>query len=243
MLLNSCFLYSLIVHLNFLPVGIQQILLNHLQAKGGQSDIAFSPEGLDEMNKNLIQLNEGKGHKPIYKVRIFEPIGNKFQVGETGNKSKKFVEADKGTNLYFAVYRAESGKRTYSTVPLSEVAERQKQGLSPVPETDMKNSASLLFWLSPNDLVYIPTIEERENFQEFDWKNLTEEQTGRIYKMVSCTGNRIYFVQMTVANPIINKYEFSPLNKMEQTIDGETIKEICWKLKVDRLGHIIECIR
>ena len=223
--------------------GIQQILLNHLQAKGGQSDIAFSPEGLDEMNKNLIQLNEGKGHKPIYKVRIFEPIGNKFQVGETGNKSKKFVEADKGTNLYFAVYRAESGKRTYSTVPLSEVAERQKQGLSPVPETDVKNSASLLFWLSPNDLVYIPTIEERENFQEFDWKNLTEEQTDRIYKMVSCTGNRVYFVQMTVANPIINKYEFSPLNKMEQTIDGETIKEICWKLKVDRLGHIIECIR
>ena len=27
--------------------GIQQILLNHLQAKGGHSDIAFSPEGLD----------------------------------------------------------------------------------------------------------------------------------------------------------------------------------------------------
>lgn len=31
--------------------GIQQILLNHLQAKGGQSDIAFSPEGLEEMTR------------------------------------------------------------------------------------------------------------------------------------------------------------------------------------------------
>lgn len=223
--------------------GIQQILLNHLQAKGGQSDIAFSPEGLEEMNKNLALLNKGKGHKPIYKVRIFEPIGNKFQVGETGNKSRKFVEADKGTNLFFALYRAENGKRTYLTVPLNEVAERQKQGLLPVPEMDVKNSTPLLFWLSPNDLVYMPTIEERENFQEFNWKNLTEEQIGRVYKMVSCTGNRAYFIQMAVANPIVNKYEFSPLNKMERAIEGEMIKEVCWKLKVDRLGHIVECVQ
>ena len=223
--------------------GIQQILLNHLQAKGGQSDIAFSPEGLEEMNKNLALLNKGKGHKPIYKVRIFEPIGNKFQVGETGNKSRKFVEADKGTNLFFALYRAENGKRTYLTVPLNEVAERQKQGLLPVPEMDVKNSTPLLFWLSPNDLVYVPTIEERENFQEFNWKNLTEEQTGRIYKMVSCTGNQACFIQMAVANPIVNKYEFSPLNKMERAIEGEMIKEVCWKLKVDRLGHIVECVQ
>lgn len=223
--------------------GIQQILLNHLQAKGGHSDIAFSPEGLEEMNKNLALLNKGKGHKPIYKVRIFEPIGNKFQVGETGNKSRKFVEADKGTNLFFALYRAENGKRTYLTVPLNEVAERQKQGLLPVPEIDVKNSTPLLFWLSPNDLVYVPTIEERENFQEFNWKNLTEEQTGRIYKMVSCTGNQAFFIQMVVANPIVNKYEFSPLNKMERAIEGEMIKEVCWKLKVDRLGHIVECVQ
>lgn len=223
--------------------GIQQILLNHLQAKGGLSDIAFSPEGLEEMNKNLALLNKGKGHKPIYKVRIFEPIGNKFQVGETGNKSRKFVEADKGTNLFFALYRAENGKRTYLTVPLNEVAERQKQGLLPVPEMDVKNSTPLLFWLSPNDLVYVPTIEERENFQEFNWKNLTEEQTGRIYKMVSCTGNSAFFVQAAVANPIVNKYEFSPLNKMERAIEGEMIKEVCWKLKVDRLGHIVECVQ
>lgn len=223
--------------------GIQQILLNHLQAKGGQPDIAFSPEGLEEMNKNLVQLNQGKGHKPIYKVRILEPIGNKFQVGETGNKSKKFVVADKGTNLFFALYKSESGKRTYITVPLSEVAERQKQGLPPVPETDVKNSASLLFWLSPNDLVYVPTIEEQENFQEFNWKSLTQEQSGRIYKMVSSTGNQAFFIPMTIANPIINKFEFSPLNKMEKTIGGEMVKEICWKLKVDRLGNIVECIR
>lgn len=223
--------------------GMQQILLNHLQLKGGQSDLAFSPTGLEELNSNLALLNNGKEHKPIYKVRISEPVGYKFQVGEKGNKSKKFVEADKGTNLFFALYRTEMGKRTYVTVPLNEVVERQKQGLLPVPETDVKNSASLLFWLSPNDLVYVPTAEERENGQMPDWENLTKEQTERIYKMVSCTGNQAYFIQMAVAIPIVNKYEFFSLNKMEKTLDGEMIKEICWKLKVDRLGQILECVR
>lgn len=223
--------------------GIQKILSNHLYAKEGQAEIAFSPEGLEDMNRNLMELNHGKAHKPIYSVRLSEPIGNKYQVGGIGNKSKKFVEADKGTNLFFALYGTEGGKRTYSTIPLNEVAERQKQGLLPVPEMDIKNSAPLLFWLSPNDLVYVPTIEERENIQEINWKNLTKEQTGRIYKMVSCTGSDAFFVQMSIATPIVNKYEFSALNKMSKTIDGEMIKEICWKLKVDRLGQIVECVR
>ena len=32
--------------------------------------------------------------------------------------------------------------------------------------------------------------------------------------------------------------EYSPLNKMERSITGIMIKEICIKLKVDRLGNI-----
>lgn len=35
--------------------GIQKILLNHLEAKGNKVEIAFSPEGIEEMNKNIIQ--------------------------------------------------------------------------------------------------------------------------------------------------------------------------------------------
>ena len=32
--------------------------------------------------------------------------GNKFTVGQIGNKCSKFVEAAKGTNLFFAVYES-----------------------------------------------------------------------------------------------------------------------------------------
>ena len=48
-------------------------------------------------------LNNGNFHQPIYKVRTYEQA-DKFAVGQTGNKSTKFVEAAKGTNLFFAIY-------------------------------------------------------------------------------------------------------------------------------------------
>src|SRR5690606_26813181 len=95
--------------------------------------LAFSPEGIEEMNKNLIALNNGRSHQPILKVRTYEPKGNKFPVGQTGNKGKKYVEAAKGTNLFFAVYQEPSGKRRYETIPFNIVLERRKQGLAPVP--------------------------------------------------------------------------------------------------------------
>lgn len=80
--------------------GIQKILLNHLCTKEGKPDLAFSAEGIEEMNRNLLQLNNGKSHQPIYKVRVYEPRGNKFSVGVLGNKGTKWVEAAKGTNLF-----------------------------------------------------------------------------------------------------------------------------------------------
>ena len=62
----------------------------------------------------------------------------------------------------------------------------------------------------------------------------------RIYKMVSATGNRCFFVKATVASPIIDKYEYSSMNKMERAITGEKITEVCVPVKVDRLGNIIK---
>ena len=54
--------------------GIQKILLNHLEAKGNKVEIAFSPEGIEEMNKNIIQLNEGKLHLPIFKFVFMKQL-------------------------------------------------------------------------------------------------------------------------------------------------------------------------
>lgn len=61
---------------------------------------------------------------------------------------------------------------------------------------------------------------------------------NRIYKVVSSTGNRFFFVPQNIANVIWDKNEFSSLNKMEKAITGEMIKEVCIPLRVDRLGNI-----
>lgn len=228
--------------------GIQKILLSHLNNYYGQLDekgneipaslLAFSPEGIEEMNNNITTLNNGNPHQPILKVRTYEPKGNKFNIGQTGNKKKKYVEAAKGTNLFFAIYQDEQGKRNYETIPLNIVVERQKQGVNPVPERSEK-SDRLLFHLSPNDLVYVPSEEDRDDLRTLNLNQLTIQQVKGIYKVVSFTGNQIFFVRHDIATPIVNKGEFSPLNKMERAIDGTMIKEQCLKLQIDRLGNIL----
>src|SRR5690606_21848818 len=117
--------------------GIQKILKNYLAAKANNPEIAFSPEGLEDLNKNIALYNNGKMHQPIYKARIFE-LGSKFPLGQLGNKASKYVEAAKGTNLFFAIYQNANGKRSYDSIPLNVVIERQKQGLDPVPMTNEK---------------------------------------------------------------------------------------------------------
>ncbi|MDR0395478.1 MAG: type II CRISPR RNA-guided endonuclease Cas9, partial [Tannerella sp.] len=201
--------------------GIQTILLNHLENYKGRLDdkgkeiapesLAFTPEGIDEMNKNIISLNNGKFHQPIFKVRTYEPKGNKFNVGYTGNKKTKYVEAAKGTNLFFAIYVDDEGKRSYETIPLNIVIERLKQGLKEVPERNEKEH-HLLFHLSPNDLVYVPLGEESTISTNYQLKG------NRIYKMVSSTGNRCFFIKNEVAISIVDKVEYSALNKMERSI-------------------------
>ena len=224
--------------------GIQKILLKHLSAYNEikenkiieHPELAFSADGLDILNANIRELNNGKFHKPIKKVRTYETLGNKFAVGQKGNKKMKFVEAAKGTNLFFAVYSSEDGARSYQTIPLNEVAERQKQGLIPVPEKNDKDD-HLLFWLSPGDLVYVPSIEEEGRIVEVE-NNLN--YIFNIYKIVSFTGNRLYAIQAFIATSIVDKMEYSLLNKVEFTInENRSIKQYCIKIKIDRLGNIL----
>jgi len=235
--------------------GIRKILENHLRSfideKGKERfDLAFNPDGLDELNKNIVALNGGKFHHPIYKVMVYEE-GKKFNVGDTGSKNRKFVEAAKGTNLFFAIYWNEDNqKREYETIPLNRVILHQKwratllkdeQKSTPMIPVNQEKG-KFLFSLSPNDLVYVPTEDEMENPKAVDFDNVSKNQTSRIYKMVSSTGNQCFFVQCHVAQSIYNKVEFSTLNKMEKSLGDEMIKEKCWKLEVDRLGNITKVV-
>lgn len=255
--------------------GIQKILLAHLDAKGGDPELAFSPDGIDEMNRNIVALNNGIFHQPILKVRVYEKA-DKFAVGQKGNKSSKFVEAAKGTNLFFAVFtpekpNKETGEmdkvRSYLTIPLNVMNDCQKkfgkqwrQNIeSYLKEKELISvDKTLLFILSPNDLVYLPTDDNVNGIKEIDKK--------RIYKFVSCSGLIADFVPIASSNTIfsMNKKKQkelfgredyfiiqdeygvgSPKSKNERAITdgmkkGEMIKETCVPIKVDRLGNIIE---
>lgn len=233
---------------NVSDTGIQKILSKHLESyneiKNGKTvehpELAFSADGIDEMNKNIIQLNDGIYHKPIFKVRVYEPIGNKFNVGTAGNNKNKYVEAAKGTNLFFGIYQNQEGKRSYDTIPLNVVIERQKQGLSSVPEVNEKGD-QLLFSLSPNDLVYVPTPDEIEN-QRINWDDKIT-LSNRVYKMVSCTEGEFhcvpYFISSPIASIILKIKELGTNNKSERAWTGEMIKNTCVKINVDRLGNLI----
>jgi len=217
--------------------GIQKILLYHLANYNDQPELAFSPEGIEEMNKDIVTLNNGKFHQPILKLRTFETKGNKFNVGVSGNKKDKYVEAAKGTNLFFAIYVNEEGKRSYETIPLNIVVERLKQGLSEVPETNEKGNI-LLFFLSPNDLVYVPSVDEIENprlinFQIHDYKKST-----RLFEVNDFSGYTIYFTPNRFAKAIAPKELDTSFDSKLTKYDGVIIKDVCIKIKIDRLGNI-----
>ena len=253
---------------NVTDTGIQKILLAHLAAKGDNPEIAFSPDGIDEMNQNITKLNASKFHQPIFKVRIYEKA-EKFSVGQNGNKKNKFVEAAKGTNLFFAVFATDienkmTGKvepvRSYLTIPLNVMIDCQKKFGSKwknnieeylKAEKLVNDDAKLLFILSPNDLVYLPTIVElKEGIKVVDKK--------RIYKFIDSSGTTANFLPHRSANIIFSinsktqkergvdygiQDEYgvgSPQSKNQKSITGEMIKEMCVPIKVDRLGNIIE---
>ena len=231
--------------------GIQKILTNYLNENLNNIEYAFSAEGLEQMNENIVHYNDGKQHKPIFVVRLFQPQGNKFLVGQTGNNNKKYVVTDSGTNLFFAVYQTSEEVRRYKTIPLEEVIARMKQNLHPVNDCDEEGN-KLLFSISPNDLVYLPTPDELSdghiNYESID--------IDRIYRFVDSSGTTANFVPSRIANIIYHLKKDvaehfckgdviqdelglgSPQSKNQKAITGEMVKDVCVPLVVNRIGEI-----
>ncbi len=260
--------------------GIKKILLNHFNKEKYQNatdekgksiapeTLAFSLDGIDELNKNIKELNNGKFHQPIYKVRTYEPKGNKFNIGHTGNKKDKYVVAADGTNLFFTIYKSEKGDRAYDAIPLNIIIENQKQGalqyhkpkFCSTPELNEVGD-KLLFFLSPNDLVYLPNSDERENPSLVTLESINSEQAKRVYKFIDGSGTTANFIPYVSATtifnmnkkeqakqglnyPIQNEYGLgSPQSKNQKSNEGVMLKEFCWKLEVNRIGEIIRIIK
>ena len=211
-------------------------LLSHFKINNNDIELAFNSDGIDTFNS--------KRKIPVFKLPIAENGDKRFSLGNNVGSKYKWMEAAEGTNLFFAIYKDETGKRNYETIPLNIVIENQKQGASQnikpqncsVPNKNEKGD-SLLFHLSPNDLVYVPTNEEVENNNLVEFKKLTKVQQNRIMKFVSCTGSEGHFVPYYYSAPII-KNEIGTNNKSEKTFDGIQVKSVCWKIKINRLGSI-----
>ena len=245
--------------------GIQKILENHiknyLDDKGKERfDLAFNDVGIDAMNKNIQSLNNGKPHQPIKKVRVYE-VGNKFSVGEEGAKSSKYVEAAKGTNLFFAIYwDEEKQKRNYETIPLERVIAWQKEEASLPKEQRTEvpidpTKGRFLFSISPNDLVFVPSDEEIHNYNLLKLKHLSKDQINRIYIMVNTTQDKLLCRPACFATNISN-VEVGSNNVSARILSGISnvelideknnpvmIKDRCWKLETDKLGNIISVIK
>jgi CRISPR-associated endonuclease Csn1 len=251
--------------------GIQEILKKHLNnyildVEGKDkydTENAFSPDGVKELNSNIIQLNNGKNHQAIYKVRIADAMGTKFPVSKIGAKSSKYVVTAGGSNIFCGFYQRGDQRKFYIPT-LRESVESLKQGYEPCPfshpdEPDFK----LLFVLNPSDLVYVPISEEQENPRLVNFDSLNMEQVQRIYKFRDGSinekgGVQVNFIPSNWSNIIfksskeIGKIDLSvnkelkgeialtsDKDKSQNTLDGNTqIRSVCWKLKVDRLGNL-----
>lgn len=247
--------------------GIQKILSNYLtqekfkivNGKGEVSyntEIAFSPEGIEELNKNIFHFNNGKFHQPIFKVRIYEKGAGRFKLGVKGNRKDKYVQG--APNLFYGIYKNEQKQckgadkkptsRCFETIPLNVVIERQKQMLNPVPEINGIGE-KFIFHLSPDDLVYVPTEDESKNINTIDFENLTKEQMERLFFVNDFSGSTCYFRPNRIAKAIVAKevdmnYDTKKdkitgsFDTKTASLEGKQIKEICIKLEIDRLGNI-----
>jgi CRISPR-associated endonuclease Csn1 len=226
--------------------GIQKILKNYFEAKDRNPELAFSPEGIEDLNKNIEKYNDGKLHQPIIKVRLFEKGKGRFALGQTGNKVDKYVQGS--PNLYFAIYKDEQGKRSYESIRLDVAIERMKQMLNPVPELN-NNGLELFQTLSPLDLIYIPTDEEIDTPEIIDFDRLDKSQIERLYNTNDFSGYTIYFSQNSFSKNIFPKEMDMTWNEKKQkpsgsfdsktaSFKGKSIKENFIKLTIDRLGNI-----
>ncbi len=96
--------------------------------------------------------------------------------------------------------------------------------------------------------MYVPTAEEKENLSRIDFSNLTNKQKKRLYNVNDFSAT-CYFTPNRIAKAIVAKEVDMNFDKAKNkvtgsfdtktaSIDGKQIKDVCVKLKIDRLGNI-----
>lgn len=201
------------------------LLKEHLLENDNNPREAFTGEGLESLAK--------KNGRPITKITTYEEVGNKTEF------QGKLVEADKGSNLFFLIYESldDSTNRIInndSSISLLSAIDSLANGIRKEELGEDKPGYKKIL-LSPHDLVYVP--EPDEDVKNIDWSN-KHKISNKIYKVVSFSKARIYAIPHFVSKSVIEPTELGHNNKAEKAWNGLMIKNVCLKLKVDRLGNI-----
>ncbi len=247
--------------------GIQKILLHHLQKEGHNPQIAFSPEGVERMNAIIQELNDGKKHQPIKKVRVWTK-GQKFNLSDKGPKASKYYNGDEGKNIHFVIFtKNNSTERHFFIVELQVAVECQKKYGTQWRENlevflkeygkDIEHNknglipeeATIQIVLSAGDLVYVPSPDEKSSspnsyniyrIRSFDFDENLE--TGKYSVVFYCIP--ISIAKVLPKNGLTRKgetkieTEFGSIDKTQKDIYGRLLREVCIPIQVDRLGNI-----
>lgn len=210
------------------PLELKKTAISNL-LKEAQSD-AFSEEGLELLDKKLGM-----------KIRVVSLMDGRIDKKE--NKKielkNKLVQSD--GNPYYLIYENIETKerKGYKSLNIYEIIKRKMEERPLVDELDGHKSIIL----KPNDLVYMPIVGKNgiiiEDLSQIDWKNLTKEQIKRVYKVNDFSGVTIYFAPVHFAKAVAPKELDTSFDyKLSKDSKGNSIKEHCIKLLVDRLGNI-----
>ena len=214
--------------------------------------LAFSVDGIENMNKHIKELNNEKNHKPIYKVKVTQTLGKMFPVAEQEEnkpvvaKNKQYVCTDKGSNKICGIYKSDKGETKILLPSLRDVINAVKNDEELFPVTYPENvDFKFQFTLSPLDMVYMPTKDEIDNGHISD--NI---DNSRIYIMNNVDDHHMYFRPFNISAEIIENEIDLQKDKNGKIIgsrvfktanrDNMSIKDNFIPLTVDRLGNIIK---
>jgi CRISPR subtype II RNA-guided endonuclease Cas9/Csn1 len=212
------------------------------------------------------KIGEIASHTPITSVKVFyrdpskirqkkgqEEIEDALQRLDRQKAFNKNLYVATGGNYLFAVMEKES-KRVFDIITFFDAVNLLKDKFNEVTDKknfdkeqvfknyfEEKNKAKLLFTLKQGDPVYMPMGEEVITDPQSplykDFWNDRIERNKNIHYVTKFSGKQIYFIKHNIANPIINKQEFGSQNAYEK-INDFSIKDICIKLNINRLGKI-----
>jgi len=219
---------------------IREQVIKHLQPFGGiEKDAlkkAFSGENIAKFNKDRTV--------PVGKVRVYQDrnmiLGEsaKFQLNRKNSLNDKlFIET--GGNYAFAIYENQSdldasvwpARRETAVISNFDAIQKVINGDEIFPEV----TGSRKFILRANDVIYMPLVEQKPNF--VDWDN-SKEICSRLFIMTQATGNIVYFAPISVAAMSMPKFEFGTQDALYM-LEGKPMKDSCIPMKVDRIGNLV----